>query len=125
MCELLGMSRRRRAQLSFSLEKLAAHMLWKPAAPPPPLQERHRVVSEFAADLRKLGSANFLYSDGDVTFDHGHRRIQSATGRIAPPGLCIWSCHCADPDDPLTAEAWRPLGEGELLTVSGGSVTSG
>jgi predicted glutamine amidotransferase len=123
------------------------HVLWKPASALPPLQERRSVVSEFAADLRKLGPANFLYSDGQVLFAHGHRRIQSATGHIAPPGLCVWSCHCADPDEPvqasgvtvapgfqelvlvasvpLTAEQWRPLAEGELVTVSGGRVASG
>ena len=118
------------------------HGLWKPASPPPTLAQRLSVISEFAADLRKLGPANFLYADGDVLFAHGHRRVQLATGRIEPPGLWLWSCHCADPDQPvhasgvtvapgfqemvlvasvpLTGETWRPLGEGELVVVSGG-----
>ncbi len=118
------------------------HGLWKAATLPPPLEERFAVISEFAADLRKLGPANFLYADGDVLFAHGHRRVQPATGRIEPPGLWLWSCHCADPDQPvhadgvtvalgfqemvlvasvpLTGETWRPLGEGELVVVSAG-----
>jgi len=126
------------------LERL--RVLWKSASPPPALLERRSVVSAFAADLCKLGPANFLYTDGDVLFAHGHRRIQSATGHIAPPGLCVWSCHCPDPDKPvhasgvtvapgfqemvlvasvpLTAEPWRPLAEGELVTVSAGTLTS-
>ncbi len=121
------------------LERL--HGLWSRASPPP-LPERRVVIAEFAADLRKLGPANFLYADGDILFAHGHRRIQSTNGRVAPPGLCLWSCHCTDPDEPvhasgvtvapgfqemvlvasvpLTGEVWRPLEEGELVVVSGG-----
>lgn len=117
------------------------HGLWRVASPPP-LDQRLSVISEFAADLRKLGPANFLYADGDVLFAHGHRRVQPTTGRIEPPGLWVWSCHCADPEQPvhaggvtvapgfqemvlvasvpLTAENWRPLGEGELVVVAGG-----
>lgn len=127
------------------LERL--NTLWMPACAPPTLQERRSVVAQFAADLRKLGPANFLYSDGQVLFAHGHRRIQSATGHIASPGLWVWSCHCADPGEPvhasgvtvapgfqemvlvasvpLTAEPWRALEEGELVTVSDGRVISG
>lgn len=44
------------------------------------------IVTRFAADMRALGPANFLYADSDVLFAHGHRRIQ-AGGEIAPPGL--------------------------------------
>ena len=100
------------------------------------------MISDFAADLRKLGSANFLYADGDVLFAHGHRRVQPTTGKVEPPGLWLWSHHCADPDQPvhasgvtvapgfqemalvasvpLTGETWWPLGEGELVVVSDG-----
>ena len=125
------------------LERL--HALWHAADTPPPLAQRWSVISQFAADLRKLGPANFLYSDGEVLFAHGHRRIQ-ADGQIAAPGLWLWACHCADPDEPvhasgvtvapgfqemvllasvpLTDEQWRPLGEGELLAVSAGRLIS-
>ena len=125
------------------LERL--HGLWQAAVTPPPFAQRWSVVSEFAADLCKLGPANFLYSDGEVLFAHGHRRIQ-ADGRIAAPGLWLWSCHCADPDEPvrasgvtvapgfqemvllasvpLTDEPWRPLAEGEVVAVSAGRLIS-
>ena len=121
------------------LERL--HGLWHAAVTPPPFAQRWSVISEFAADLRRLGPANFLYSDGEVLFAHGHRRIQ-ADGQIAAPGLWLWSCHCADPGEPvhasgvtvapgfqemvlvasvpLTDEPWRALGEGELVAVSAG-----
>ncbi len=118
--------------------------LWDSASPLPPLAERLSVVSEFAADLRKLGPANFLYADGDTLFAHGDRRIQPTTGDITSPGLFLLSRRCADTDEPihargvsvapgfqevvlvasvpLTDENWRPLAEGELVTVSAGKL---
>lgn len=69
------------------LERL--HGLWKIASTPPTVQERRLVITAFAADLCKLDPANFIYADGEVLFAHGNRRIQAATGRIAPPGLFL------------------------------------
>ena len=116
--------------------------LWDSASSLPPIEERLSVVSQFAADLRKLGPANFLYADGDALFAHGHRRIQPATGHVTPPGLFLLSRRCADADQPvhatgvtvapgfqevlliasvpLTDEHWRPFAEGELVAVSAG-----
>ena len=128
------------------LERL--QVVWNPASPPS-VAKRRSVMVEFAADLCKLGPANFLYSDGEVLFAHGHRRIQASTGRIAPPGLFLMSCHCLDLQQPVhatgvsvapgfgqmvmlasvslahNAENWRPLEEGELVTVSDGRVIDG
>ncbi|NDV50333.1 hypothetical protein G0D83_12085 [Yangia sp. PrR003] len=39
----------------------------------PPLAERLGLVAGFAAELRRLGPANFLYADGDH-FAHAHPR---------------------------------------------------
>jgi len=119
--------------------------LWE-AASPPPLQARRSVLSTFAADLRALGPANFLYADGDALFAHGHRRIQLASGRIEPPGLWCLQRKCADPAGttdlagvavvpapqsvvllasvPLSDEAWRPLAEGELLVAQSGRLVA-
>ena len=58
--------------------------LWTTPPTPPTVQERRSAVAGFAADLCKLGPANHRYADGDLLFAHGHRRIQAATGRIAP-----------------------------------------
>jgi len=118
--------------------------LWNSASLAPPLEERFAIVSQFAANLRRLGLANFFYADGDALFAHGHRRIQPATGDIAPPGLFLLSRRCVDRDEPihaggvsvapgfqevlliasvpLTAENWRPFAEGEVVAVSGGQV---
>jgi len=115
--------------------------LWGSSSLLPPLASRIAVVAQFATDLRRLGPANFLYSDGDTLFAHGHRRIQ-ANGQIVPPGLFLLSRRCAHPGEAVHAtgvsvaagfqevvliasvalsdEAWRPFAEGELVAVSAG-----
>jgi predicted glutamine amidotransferase len=107
----------------------------------PALAEREAVVGEFAAFLRGFGPANFLYSDGEALFAHGHRRRQKS-GETAPPGLWHLTCTCADAEAmreagvgvaaravpervdvfasvPLSSGPWRPLAEGELVVVGG------
>ena len=120
--------------------------LWRPSIAPPGVEERLAVVAAFAADLRQLGPANFLYADGEVLFAHGHRRIQSATGRIEPPGLFMLSRQCSHANEsvqaqgvsiasgfqevtliasvPLSSEPWRPLAEGEIVAVSAGRLVA-
>lgn len=120
------------------------HALWRHATVPPSVQERLDVVTQFAADLRKLGPANFLYTDAEVLFAHGHRRIHPATGLIEPPGLWWLSQQCSMTEVPLQARGlsvapdfqavtliasvplstadWRPFAEGEVIAVSAGIV---
>ncbi|OGA45266.1 MAG: class II glutamine amidotransferase [Betaproteobacteria bacterium RIFCSPLOWO2_12_FULL_62_58] len=122
------------------------HDLWQSASHVPPLGKRLSAVSQFAAELRRLGPANFLYADGDALFAHGHRRIQPLTGEIAPPGLFVLCRRCIERDQrieargvgvgpgyqevvliasvPLSDEKWRALAEGEVIAVSGGHVVS-
>lgn len=118
--------------------------LWKQDAAPS-LEDRMTVLAAFAADLRALGPANFIYADGDALFAHSHRRIQRASGRVEPPGLWTLQRHCsaAEPASerlagvaiangerstlfiasvPLSDEAWLPLAEGELLAVRASEV---
>ena len=96
----------------------------------PHLAERLDVVVAFAAELRTLGPANFLYSDGDAIFAHGHRR-RSDAGAIEPPGLHVLCRRCIEAAEqevalvasvPLTSEAWRPLVEGEVVVLRAGRV---
>jgi predicted glutamine amidotransferase len=61
--------------------------LWRDSVPPS-LQARLDVVASFAADLRSLGPANFLYCDSDALFAHADRRRQS-DGAIRSPALCL------------------------------------
>jgi glutamine amidotransferase len=121
------------------------HELWTSPSPSPALDKRLAVVAQFAADLRRLGPANFLYADGDEVFAHGHRRLHPETGEIKPPGLFLLSRQCVRADEavhlhgmsvaagfqevtliasvPLTGDEWRPLSEGEIVAVSAGRVT--
>jgi predicted glutamine amidotransferase len=111
----------------------------------PSLDERLSVIAAFAADLRMLGPANFLYADGDALFAHSHKRLHKGGQHAEPPGLWMLQRHCA-PDDPppaheagvaiaheerasifiasvpLTNEAWQPMAEGELVVVSHGQL---
>jgi glutamine amidotransferase len=120
--------------------------LWRDGSLPP-LAARLAVITEFAAVLRALGPANFLYADGDALFVHGHKRTH-ADG-IHPPGLHVLCRTCAGETGafaaqgltissgagvqevalaasvPLTpGEPWRPLAEGETLALRDGRIVS-
>jgi predicted glutamine amidotransferase len=116
------------------LERMAP--LWADGAPPD-LEKRRAVFDDFAAVMRALGPANFLYSDGDALFAGGDRRTQGG-GVVAAPGL--WRLQrCCEPDRdaldcaqptrqqivlfasvPLSDEDWSPLAEGETVVVRAG-----
>lgn len=110
----------------------------------PGVDDRIAGVAAFAARMRALGPANFLYADGELLFAHGHRRTHGAEG-IRPPGL--WMLELDEgvggacpgligmgrgasgqpavlfasvplSDDPR----WRPMREGEVAVVRGGEV---
>lgn len=105
----------------------------------PRLGVRRKVVEDFAAELRELGPANFLYCDGDALFAHGDRRHHD-DGTIRPPGLWRLHRHCPAGGDlvsdglhieargveqdvvvfasvPLTDEGWLPFSRGEIQTA--------
>lgn len=113
----------------------------------PALEARMSIVVRFAEDLSALGPANFMYSDGDLLFAHGHRRLQPGIGRAGPPGLWSLACECGGSDGtrgldgvdfedraqrvlliasvPLGDAAWQPLAEGEVLAIRDGQVVAG
>jgi glutamine amidotransferase len=123
------------------LDRMA--QLWRPGAIPA-LDARLAIVAEFAGELRRLGPANFLYSDGDALFAHGDRRTQPATSRVEPPGM-VWlqrRCRAGEAgfsasglsvegarqsvlllaSVPLTDESWQALGEGEVMAIRAGEI---
>jgi glutamine amidotransferase len=121
---------------------------WLLSSGVPPLDERLEIVVRFAGKLRGLGAANFIYSDGDTVFAHGNRRQHGAGEEPRPPGLyALHRVRGVHPDDhtidglrisagpdrqemalvasvPLTGEAWRPLGEGEVLAMRAGKIVA-
>ncbi len=119
--------------------------LWYGATEPPPLEARLETIASFAAEARLLGAANFLYSDGEVLFAHGHRRRYEENGQMTeprPPGLHMLSRRCAgaapevDCDGltvsvpkqevallasvPLTEDPWVALPEGVVVALRAG-----
>jgi len=98
--------------------------LWERGTPD--LADRLDEIAAFAAELRELGPANFLYSDGDALFAHSHRR-KDDRGAIEPPGLHVLergSGMVLLASVPLTTERWTPMEEGELLAVRAGRVVA-
>jgi predicted glutamine amidotransferase len=106
--------------------------------------DRLREIAGFAADLRALGPANFLYANGDTVIAHGHERKQN-DGVIASPGLHVLCRSCSATSDavpfagvsidpealqevavvasvPLSNEPWSPLESGEIVVLRGGRV---
>ena len=119
--------------------------LWSDGVPP--LGARLSIVTGFAHELRGLGIANFIYSDGDAVFAHGHRR-HHADGTIRAPGLWQLARRCphggtfeagglritARDDEqrvvlfasvPLSPEGWEPLREGEVTVAREGLHAAG
>ena len=115
---------------------------WRATAGQPSLEDRLRIVAEVAAELRRLGSANFLYSDGDTLFAHAHRRCwDEGDGRFSEPRapglslgnhreLIVKGLHASAPHDgtdaiyvasvPLTDHGWTPLPEGVVVALQAG-----
>jgi predicted glutamine amidotransferase len=126
------------------LDRMA--LIWKDRKAAPTLRDRFLIVSSFARELRGFGPANFLYSDGELLFAHGHRRKHADTGRVEAPGLVMLQKHCQDGHGgivanglsiqgegqfvalfasvPLTDEQWEPLSEGELIAVGRGQMVA-
>ncbi|MCP4318916.1 MAG: class II glutamine amidotransferase [Hyphomicrobiales bacterium] len=121
------------------LQRLAP--LWHGAnGATPALADRLDVVVRTAADLRRLGSANFLYADGDVLFSHADKRrfdVDGKFGETRPPGLCLgetmevakgldisWPVTRTDglmvASVPLSASGWDPLDEGTVIALRDG-----
>lgn len=134
------------SELAFCALLARLNTLWAGGGPPP-LESRLSVLATFAAELRALGPANFLYADGDALFAHGDRRLQRS-GRAEPPGLWIRQRRCppdttaADPGAgvavltegtsvvwvasvPLTDDPWQPLARGELVAIRDGQILTG
>ena len=133
------------SEYAFCLLLERLHDLWYGQEQPPPLERRLEILVEFAADMRALGQANFLYTDGDCLWAHGHRRRQQTkTGftEPKPPGLTLLRRTHADRGEdlkcdglkvaaaqrgivlfasvPLTDDDWEPVPEGTVIATRRG-----
>lgn len=131
------------SELAFCHLLKCLQRIWLGPAPPE-LGRRIAVITEFAQQIRPLGPANFIYSDGDYLFAHGHKRSQPGREGYHPPGL-YWLCRscrmAAESQDnpganpvggnqlqqvalvasvPLTDERWQPFTEGEIMVFGKG-----
>ena len=120
--------------------------LWHGTDGLPALDDRLSIVAGFAAELRTIGRANFLYADGDVLFAHSH--IRHRDDGSSGPGLHMLTRTCASEgidvagggvsvssgyngqsvtllaSVPLTDENWSPVDEGTVLVLSSGAVVA-
>ena len=113
--------------------------LWRKYPGTPPIEERFQLIDEFASQMRKLGPCNFLYSDGETLFAHGHERHDPATKKVSWPGLHFLNHPCSAEDEgihikgdpqhvvlfasvPLNKENWIPLEKGEIIAVNKGKI---
>lgn len=133
------------SELAFCvlLQRLRPH--WRDGEEGPTVETRFAIFAEFAAEMLKLGAANFIYSDGDVLFVHAHRRVHEEGGVFSdprPPGLSMRDCAAGEPrrdwackglkidfpdprailfaSVPLDDEGWEALPEGTALAVRHG-----
>jgi glutamine amidotransferase len=117
--------------------------LWT-AAESPSLSRRFQLVKAFAEAVRPLGPANFIYSDSQYLFAHGHVRSHQGRSGYHPPGLHRLQRSCSSAQEPeiagmligqqanqqlqlfasvpLTGEAWLPLAQDEIVVVQNGVV---
>jgi predicted glutamine amidotransferase len=115
----------------------------------PELQRRTEIVETLFDQLAELGSANFLYSDGDYLYVYANKRRQ-ADGQFAPPGMHYLCRQCENDQDagpltgvnitstasgqpqelvlfasvPLSREAWMPVPSNQLMVARQGSLVN-
>jgi glutamine amidotransferase len=113
----------------------------EPAATP---EQRFAVFRDFCAEMREEGTANFLFTDGELLFVHAHKRRYEENGafgeprapalhmRALVPGEDHWETEGAEveaPGDavllasvPLDDHEWSGLDEGTALLIEHGRI---
>ncbi|MEM9331897.1 MAG: class II glutamine amidotransferase [Pseudomonadota bacterium] len=83
------------SELAFCILLDRMRDLWGDGGVVPDVNKRLQIFAEFASEMADIGSANFLYSDSDALFVHGHRRIYEENGGFSEPrapGLSMRNC---------------------------------
>lgn len=128
------------------MERMA--QLWEENDRIPTLDLRYNLVCQFAEDIRKLGTANFLYSDGNALFAHGNQRHDPIKDVVEWPGLQYLQLVSGSNDDGFRSSSesgialrgdedvitlftsvplnifyqWTPLQDGEVIAVQNGFI---
>lgn len=133
------------SELAFCVLLERLDDLWNDGAKLPEVGRRLEVFAAFAREMATLGSANFLYSDGDTLFVHAHKRVYEEDGGFSEPrapGLSMRNCvacqqgpdwgvdgchiHMGDQQTmlfasvPLDETGWEPIPEGTALAIRKG-----
>ncbi|MCP4328381.1 MAG: class II glutamine amidotransferase [Alphaproteobacteria bacterium] len=135
------------SELAFCILLQRLRPGWRHIGDAPTVESRFEIFAEFAAEMRRMGSSNFLYSDGEVLFVHADKRVYEEEGghlsEPHPPGLSLrnwahdgpqgdWECKglkIGRPQRtavlfasvPLDADGWEPLPEGCAIAVDRGT----
>lgn len=135
------------SELAFCVLMDRMKPLWTSiSGPTPAVKDRLDVFSSFCSEMRQRGSANFLYSDGDVLFIHSDKRKYEEDGGFSAPrapGLSILNCNTGGQETdfsckglslklkhphtilvasvPLDDSGWEPLPEGVALAICAGA----
>ena len=118
--------------------------LWQDGMPS--VERRLEVLGYVAAEMRELGSCNFLYSDGDTLFVHADVRRHEIDGVLGPAvapalhwierqnlhveGLTVTSPPNVENSAlvfasvPLSDDDWHALPRGAILAVKDGQIVS-
>jgi len=133
------------SELAFTLLLERLQPLWGDGARIPDVADRLGIFAAFAKEMAVLGTANFLYSDGDALFVYASKRVYEENGSFSEPrapGLsmrnCVtcqqgpeWrveGCHIRMSDQrtilfasvPLDETGWVPIPEGTAIAVRRG-----
>lgn len=134
------------SELGFCILMDRMAELWAQYQPASPsIEERLTVFATFASEMRKRGSSNFLYSDGEAMFVHADQRIFEENDTFSaprPPGLSMRSCLADNQESkiasdglkidladqrtvlfasvPLDDTNWEALPQGTALAVAAG-----
>jgi glutamine amidotransferase len=106
------------AERAFCVLMSRMRVLWHEEKPLP--EVRLAVVSDFAARLRPHGLANFIYSDSELLFVHGHQQADDPAQ--AGLYLALDGVQARVSSRPLDSTDWQGLEPGEVLVIRGAEV---
>lgn len=106
------------AERAFCVLMARMRVLWQDGKPLP--EVRLAVVTDFAARMRPLGLANFLYSDSELLFVHGHHRPDDTD--LSGLFVDVGDGELRVASRPERVGDWNPIEPGEVLMIRGSEI---